>query len=252
MEVSELVKKVRRLELKTRHQSTEMFSGGYTSTFKGRGISFHGVRQYQFGDDVRNIDWNVTSRSQTPQVKEFEEEREITFMILVDVSLSTAFGSNESRKRDIINEVAATIAFSALKNSDKVGVIFFSEKVEKYIPPKKGKSHILTILRDLIYIEPTRSTTNISEAMTFFQNTIKKKSVVFLLSDFIDSVNYSKELLLTSTKHRFYAIQFYDQSESSFPDIGVVPLMNSETNQLEWIDTKSKKFKDLCQINNAA
>ena len=247
MDVSELIKKVRRLELKTKKQSNELFSGSYTSTFKGRGISFHGVRQYNYGDDIRTIDWNVTSRSMTPHVKEFEEERELNFIILVDVSHSTQFGSNESRKRDIMNEVAATIAFSALNNSDKVGIIFFSDKVEKYIPPKKGKSHILTILRELVYLEPTRSGTNISEALIFLQNTVKKKSIVFLLSDFIDSVHYDKELKLNSPRHRFYAIQFYDEAEQNFPPIGVVPLWNSESHKMEWVDTNSRTFRDYAQ-----
>jgi uncharacterized protein (DUF58 family) len=243
MEVSELIKKVRKLELKTKKQSSELFSGNYASTFKGRGMSFHGVRAYTYGDDVRNIDWNVTSRYQEPHIKEFEEERELTFILLVDISLSNQFGSNETLKRDLINEVAATISFSALKNNDKVGIIFFSEKVEKYIPPKKGKAHILTILRDLINIEPTRNTTNISEALIFLQNTVKKKSVVFLLSDFIDSVEFDKQLLLAGTKHRFYAIQFYDQAEEQFPNLGVVQLYNAEKNATEWIDTNSVEFQ---------
>lgn len=244
MEVSELVKKVRKLELKTKKQSSELFSGNYTSTFKGRGISFNGVRAYNYGDDIRSIDWNVTSRSLEPYIKEFEEERELTFILLVDVSLSNLFGSNESLKKDIINEVAATISFSALSNNDKVGVIFFSEKVEKYIPPKKGKSHILTILRELINVEASRNTTNISEALIFLQNTVKKKSIVFLLSDFIESVNFDKELLLSSNRHRFYAIQFYDQAEENFPNLGIVQLYNSEKNRIEWVDTNSASFKD--------
>lgn len=243
MEVSELIKKVRKLELKTRKQSNELFTGNYTSTFKGKGISFHGVRMYQYGDDIRTIDWNVTSRSQEPYIKEFEEERELTFILLVDISLSNYFGSNNTLKRDIINEVAATISFSALNNNDKVGVIFFSEKVEKYIPPKKGKSHILTILRELVNIEPSRNTTNISEALIFLQNTLKKKSIVFLLSDFIESTPFNKELMVCSTKHRFYAVQFYDKAEENFPNIGVVELYNPERMKYEWVDTGSDDFK---------
>lgn len=244
MEVSELIKKVRKLELKTRKQSKDLFTGNYTSTFKGKGISFHGVRAYTYGDDVRNIDWNVTSRSQEPYIKEFEEERELTFILLVDISLSNYFGSGESSKRDIVNEVAATLSFSALNNNDKVGVIFFSEKVEKYIPPKKGKSHILTILRELINIEPSRSTTNVGEALQFLSNTIKKKSTVFILSDFIESGDFEKQLMISRTKHNFYALQFYDKAEENFPDLGLVELFNSEKQRYEWVDTSSMSFKN--------
>ncbi|MBL7790054.1 MAG: DUF58 domain-containing protein [Chitinophagales bacterium] len=244
MEVSELIKKVRKLELKTRKQSKDLFTGNYTSTFKGKGISFHGVRAYTYGDDVRNIDWNVTSRSQEPYIKEFEEERELTFILLVDISLSNYFGSGESSKRDIVNEVAATLSFSALNNNDKVGVIFFSEKVEKYIPPKKGKSHILTILRELINIEPSRSTTNVGEALQFLSNTIKKKSTVFILSDFIESGDFEKQLMISRTKHNFYALQFYDKAEENFPDLGLVELFNSEKQRYEWVDTTSLSFKN--------
>lgn len=249
MEVSELVKKVRKLELKTRKQSKDLFTGNYTSTFKGKGISFHGVRAYTYGDDVRNIDWNVTSRSQEPYIKEFEEERELTFILLVDISLSNYFGSGETTKRDIVNEVAATISFSALNNNDKVGVIFFSEKVEKYIPPKKGKSHILTILRELINIEPSRNTTNVGEALLFLSNTIKKKSTVFVLSDFIDSGDFEKELMISRTKHNFYALQFYDKAEENFPDLGLVELYNPEKQSFDWIDTSSSQFKNHMKTN---
>jgi len=244
MEVSELIKKVRKLELKTRKHSKDLFTGNYTSTFKGKGISFHGVRAYTYGDDVRTIDWNVTSRSQEPYIKEFEEERELTFILLVDISLSNYFGSGETTKRDVVNEVAATLSFSALNNNDKVGVIFFSEKVEKYIPPKKGKSHILTILRELINIEPSRSTTNVGEALLFLSNTIKKKSTVFVLSDFIESGDFEKELMISRTKHNFYAVQFYDKAEENFPDLGLVELYNPEKLTFEWVDTSSSQFRN--------
>ncbi|MCE2962674.1 MAG: DUF58 domain-containing protein [Chitinophagales bacterium] len=244
MEVSELIKKVRKLELKTRKQSKDLFTGNYTSTFKGKGISFHGVRAYSYGDDVRTIDWNVTSRSQEPYIKEFEEERELTFILLVDISLSNYFGSQETTKRDIVNEVAATLSFSALNNNDKVGVIFFSEKVEKYIPPKKGKAHILTILRELINIEPSRTTTNVGEAILFVHNTIKKKSTVFVLSDFIESGDFEKELIISRTKHNFYALQFYDKAEENFPDLGLVELYNPEKLSYEWVDTSSSQFRN--------
>lgn len=244
MEVSELIKKVRKLELKTRKQSKDLFTGNYTSTFKGKGISFHGVRSYSYGDDVRTIDWNVTSRSQEPYIKEFEEERELTFILLVDISLSNYFGSLENSKRAIINEVAATISFSALNNNDKVGVIFFSEKVEKYIPPKKGKAHILTILRELINIEPSRNTTNVGEALLFLSNTVKKKSTIFLLSDFIECGDFEKELMISRTKHNFYALQFYDKAEESFPDLGLVELYNPEKLSYELVDTSSSLFRN--------
>lgn len=248
MEVSELIKKVRKLELKTRKQSKDLFTGSYTSTFKGKGISFHGVRSYNYGDDIRTIDWNVTSRSQEPYIKEFEEERELTFILLIDISLSNYFGSHENSKRAIVNEVAATISFSALNNNDKVGVIFFSEKVEKYIPPKKGKAHILTILRDLVNIEPSRNTTNVSEALSFLHNTVKKKSTVFVLSDFMECGNFEKELMITRTKHNFYALQFYDEIEENFPDLGVVELYNPEKLRYEWVDTASLEFRTHMQL----
>lgn len=243
MEISELVRKVRKLELKTRKLSHELFTGNYTSTFKGKGISFHGVRAYNYGDDIRTIDWNVTSRSQEPYIKEFEEERELTFILLIDISLSNQFGSRSQTKREIINEVAATLSFSALNNNDKVGVIFFSEKVEKYIPPKKGKSHILTILRELVNIEPSRDTTNIGEALLFLQNTVKKKSIAFVLSDFLDGKDFEKELIIARTKHRFYGVHFYDQAEIEFPNLGIVELYNPEKMSHAWIDTSSDSFR---------
>ncbi|MFY7862253.1 MAG: DUF58 domain-containing protein, partial [Chitinophagales bacterium] len=237
MEISELIKKVKLLELKTKKQSSELFAGNYASTFKGRGMSFSQVRKYSFGDDIRSIDWNVTSRSLEPYIKEFEEERELTFMILVDISRSTFYGSKNVLKRDIINEIAATIAFSALKNNDKVGIIFFGDKVEKYIPPKKGKGHVLSIIRGLIDSNTNNSKTDIAEALRFLQNTLKKKSVVFLLSDFIESTDFEKEVKLASLRHQFYAIQLFDRSEYETPNIGVVPMYNQEASKMEWIDT---------------
>lgn len=242
MEVSELIKKVRRLELKTKKQSSELFSGNYKSTFKGRGMSFSEVRAYTFGDDIRSIDWNVTSRSQEPYIKEFEEERELTFMLLIDVSYSTVYGSHRTLKKDIIAEIAATIAFSALKNNDKVGVIFFSGKVEKYIPPKKGKGHVLTIIRELLETEAQYSETDIAEALRYLQNTVKKKAVVFLLSDFLESRDYKKEITIASLRHQFYAIQIMDKIEQRLPSLGIVQLLNQETQQYEWVDTNDKRF----------
>lgn len=244
MEVSELIKKVKRLELKTKKQSSELFAGNYASTFKGRGMSFSQVRKYTFGDDIRSIDWNVTSRSLEPYIKEFEEERELTFMILVDISRSTFYGSKNVLKRDVINEIAATIAFSALKNNDKVGIIFFGDKVEKYIPPKKGKGHVLSIIRGLIESNTKNSKTDIAEALRFLQNTLKKKSVVFLLSDFIESADFEKEVKLASLRHQFYAIQLFDKSEYETPNIGIVPMYNQESSKMEWIDTGNQAFRD--------
>lgn len=243
MEVSDLIKKVRKIELKTKKQSFELFSGNYKSTFKGRGMSFAEVRAYSFGDDVRSIDWNVTSRSQEPYIKEFEEERELTFLIMVDVSRSMEVGSSDTSKRDIVTELAATIAFSALRNNDKVGVLFFSEKVEKYIPPKKGKGHVLTIIRELIEVSSTHQKTNVAEALRFLQNTLKKKSVVFLISDFIESPSYEKEVSIASTRHQFYGIHVYDQSEQNSAPIGLAQLFNAETNSFQWVDTNSSSFK---------
>lgn len=243
MEVSELIKRVRRLELKTKKQSSELFSGNYKSNFKGRGMSFSEVRAYNYGDDIRSIDWNVTSRSQEPYIKEFEEERELTFMLLVDVSGSMLTGSKENLKKDVVAEIAATIAFSALKNNDKVGVIFFSEKVEKYIPPKKGKGHVLTIIRELIDTETNHKTTDIAEALRFLQNTVKKKSVVFLLSDFLESKDYTKEVSLASLRHQFYAIHLFDKAEFDLPNLGIVQMYNSETEKTDWVDTSDSAFK---------
>jgi uncharacterized protein (DUF58 family) len=247
MEVSELIKKVRTLELKTKKQSSELFSGNYASTFKGRGMSFSEVRAYNYGDDIRSIDWNVTSRMGEPHIKEFEEERELTFMLLVDVSNSTLYGSQSTLKKDIITEIAATIAFSALKNNDKVGVIFFSEKVERYIPPKKGKSHILTIIRELIETKASHHRTDIGEALRFLQNTVKKKSVVFLLSDFLESNEFDKEVSLASLRHQFYAIQIFDRSEYEAPNLGIVQLSNPERGTSDWVDTASSSFKQALQ-----
>lgn len=243
MEVSELIQKVRKLELKTKKQSSELFSGNYASTFKGRGMSFREVRAYNYGDDIRSIDWNVTSRMGDPHIKEFEEERELTFILLVDVSNSSLYGSQSTLKKDLITEIAATIAFSALKNNDKVGVIFFSEKVERYIPPKKGKLHILTIIRELIETSASHNGTDISEALRFLQNTVKKKSVVFLLSDFLESKEFDKEVSIASLRHQFYAIQVFDRSEYEAPNLGIVQLTNSETGISDWVDTSNGSFR---------
>jgi uncharacterized protein (DUF58 family) len=238
MEVQDLIKKVREIEIKTKKLSSELFSGNYNSNFKGRGMSFAEVRAYTYGDDVRNIDWNVTSRNGgEPYIKEFEEERELTFMILVDVSASMDYGSKGLTKKDLITEIAATLAFSALKNSDKVGVVFFSDRIEKYIPPKKGKSHILRIIRELIETKSDSEGTDIGEVFRFLQNTIKKKTVVFLLSDFLESKEYQQELSLISMKHQIFGVLINDPTEHQMPNIGMIQIFNPEKNKLEWLDT---------------
>jgi uncharacterized protein (DUF58 family) len=238
MEVQDLIKKVRQIEIKTKKLSSELFSGNYNSNFKGRGMSFAEVRAYTYGDDVRNIDWNVTSRNGgEPYIKEFEEERELTFMILVDVSASMDYGSKGLTKKDVITEIAATLAFSALKNSDKVGVVFFSDRIEKYIPPKKGKSHILRIIRELIETKSDSEGTDIGEVFRFLQNTIKKKTVAFLLSDFLESKEYQQELSLISMKHQIFGVHINDPTEHQMPNIGMIQIFNPEKNNLEWLDT---------------
>jgi uncharacterized protein (DUF58 family) len=238
MEVQDLIKKVRQIEIKTKKLSSELFSGNYNSNFKGRGMSFAEVRAYTYGDDVRNIDWNVTSRNGgEPYIKEFEEERELTFMILVDVSASMDYGSKGLTKKDLITEIAATLAFSALKNSDKVGVVFFSDRIEKYIPPKKGKSHILRIIRELIETKSDSEGTDIGEVFRFLQNTIKKKTVAFLLSDFLESKEYQQELSLISMKHQIFGVHINDPTEHQMPNIGMIQIFNPEKNKLEWLDT---------------
>jgi uncharacterized protein (DUF58 family) len=238
MEVQDLIKKVRQIEIKTKKLSSELFSGNYNSNFKGRGMSFAEVRAYTYGDDVRNIDWNVTSRNGgEPYIKEFEEERELTFMILVDVSASMDYGSKGLTKKDLITEIAATLAFSALKNSDKVGVVFFSDRIEKYIPPKKGKSHILRIIRELIETKSDSEGTDIGEVFRFLQNTIKKKTVAFLLSDFLESKEYQQELSLISMKHQIFGVHVNDPTEHQMPNIGMIQIFNPEKNKLEWLDT---------------
>lgn len=244
MELSELIKKVRQIEIKTKKLSNELFSGNYMSTFKGRGMSFSEVRAYTFGDDVRNIDWNVTSRSQEPYIKEYEEERELTFMIMIDVSASMHYGSKDYNKKDIATEIAATLAFSALKNNDKVGMIFYSDRIEKYIPPKKGRSHILRIIRELIETEADSQKTDVGEALRFLQNSVKKKCVTFILSDFLDSREFDKELSLVSMRHQVYGIHIKDVSELDFPNLGLIQIFDPETKELKWIDTSLSEFKN--------
>ena len=238
METKELLKKVRKIEIKTRRLSNHIFSGEYHSHFKGRGMTFSEVRKYQFGDDIRDIDWNVTAKLNEPHIKIFEEERELTMMLLVDVSKSESFGTRTQQKRDLITELCAVLSFSAIQNNDKVGVVFFTDQIELFIPPKKGKSHILRIIRELIEFKPKGTGTNISEAFKFLSSVIKKRSIVFTLSDFQDEA-YDKNLKIASSKHDLTAIRIIDPAEEHLPDIGLVQLQNPETGTLEWVDTSS-------------
>ena len=236
METAELLKKVRRIEIKTKGLSKQIFSGEYHSAFKGRGMSFSEVRNYQYGDDVRNIDWNVTARSGTPYVKIFEEEREMTVMLLVDVSRSSFFGSVAQMKNELITEICAVLAFSATNNNDKVGVLFFSDRIEKFIPPKKGRSHILRIIRELIDIEPEGNGTDIGKALQYFSNMVKKRCICFLLSDFLTE-GYEKPLRLTARKHDLIGIHLFDPREEALPKVGLLRVRDAETGALRWLDT---------------
>lgn len=242
MDTKELLKKVRKIEIKTRRLSDHVFGGEYHSTFKGRGMTFSEVRQYQFGDDVRNIDWNVTARYNEPYVKVFEEERELTMMLMVDVSGSQLFGTDEQFKNGVITEIAATLAFSATQNNDKIGLILFSDEIELYIPPKKGRSHVLRIIRELIEFEPKSKKTDISGALKFLQNVMKKKAIVFILSDFIADA-YKQTLKIVSGKHDVTGIRIYDKHEETIPNIGMVPMEDEETGELRLVNTASKKVR---------
>ena len=239
MDTQELLKKVRKIEIKTRGLSQNIFAGEYHTAFKGRGVTFSEVREYMPGDDVRDIDWNVTARHNKPYVKVYEEDRELTVMLLIDVSGSEKFGAVGSPKRDIVAEIAATLAFSSIQNNDKVGVIFFSDKVEKFIPPKKGKSHILLIIREIIDFRAEEQGTNIDAALEFMTNALKKRCNAFLLSDFIDSHDYYKSMSVANKKHELAAIQVYDERDAKLPDVGLVRMMDMETGMTRWIDTSS-------------
>lgn len=240
---SEILKKVRRIEIKTRGLSSHVFSGEYHSAFKGRGMSFSEVREYSPGDDVRAIDWNVTARFSTPFIKVFEEERELTLMLLVDISNSSLFGTRGQIKRDVITEIAAVLSFSAITNNDKVGVIFFSDQVNKYIPPKKGKSHVLRIIREMITIQSRQKTiTRIDECLRFFNNASRKRTITFLLSDFI-SAPYQDSLRLTAKRHDLVGVQVYDPLDKELPDVGLIRVQDSETGDLRWMDTADKKLR---------
>ncbi|MAV05048.1 MAG: DUF58 domain-containing protein [Flavobacteriaceae bacterium] len=238
METKDLLKKVRKIEIKTRRLSNNIFGGEYHSAFKGRGMTFSEVRNYQFGDDVRTIDWNVTARYNEPFVKVFEEERELTLMLLVDVSGSELFGTDNVLKKNIVTEISATLAFSALQNNDKVGLILFSDSVELYIPPSKGKIHVLRIIRELIEFKPSSIKTDIAEALQFLIGVIKKKSIAFILSDFI-SKSYEKTLKICANKHDVTGIRIYDKMDESIPNMGIVPMFDQETEEVKLIDTSS-------------
>lgn len=250
METAELLKKVRKIEIKTKGLSNQIFSGEYHSAFKGRGMAFSEVREYAPGDDVRTIDWNVTARLRTPYVKVFEEERELSVMILVDISASGKFGTQKQFKQDLITELCAVIAFSATQNNDKIGVIFFSDKIEKFIPPKKGKSHILRIIRELLNIEPVQTGTNIEMALKYLTNIIKKKSIVFLISDFYDTHNFTDAMKVSNRKHDLVVLRINDKHEQTLPDIGLIKLKDNETGKLMWVDTSSKTFRKQLQVNH--
>ncbi|WP_245957411.1 DUF58 domain-containing protein [Chitinophaga flava] len=242
LETAEILKKVRQIEIKTKGLTNHIFAGEYHSAFKGRGMSFSEVRDYHFGDDVRSIDWNVTARFNHPFVKVFEEERELTVMLLVDMSESSSFGTQKRDKRELITELCAVLAFSAIKNNDKVGVIFFSDGMERYIPPKKGKSHILFIIRELLSFTPKRKGTNIKETLRFFNNATKKRSIVFLLSDFL-SGNYQDALNIAAKRHDVVGIQVYDQRDRELPPVGLIQVADAETGATQWIDTADRRVR---------
>lgn len=242
MDTKELLKKVRKIEIKTKRLSNHVFGGEYHSTFKGRGMTFSEVRSYQFGDDVRSIDWNVTARYNEPFVKVFEEERELTMMLLVDVSGSELFGTGDQFKKEIITEVAATLAFSATQNNDKIGLLLFSNQLELFIPPKKGRSHVLRIIRELIEFEPKGKSTNLSEALKYATNVLKKKAIIFVLSDFIDD-GYMHSLKIISGKHDVTGIRVYDHREEEIPNLGLVQMLDQETGELMMVNTGSKSVR---------
>jgi len=243
VEATELLRRVRKIEIKTRGLSKNIFAGEYHSAFKGRGMAFSEVRDYQYGDNIRNIDWNVTARFNHPYIKIYEEERELTVMLIVDVSGSRNFGTMTQLKKNLITEIAAVLSFSAIQNNDKIGMIMFSSKIEKFIPPKKGRQHILRIIRELINFEPADLQTNITEALRYFTNIIKKRSTAFIISDFIDE-NYEDALKIAGKKHDIIALNIYDFRESELPPVGLIHVKDAETGKLMWIDSSNKKTRD--------
>jgi uncharacterized protein (DUF58 family) len=243
METSELLKKVRKIEIKSRGLSNQIFSGEYHSAFKGRGMAFSEVREYTPGDDVRTIDWNVTARFNSPFVKVFEEDRELSVVLLVDISASGAFGTSNQFKQDVITEICAVIAFSASQNNDKIGIIFFTDKIEKFIPPKKGKTHILRIIRELIEFKPENKKTNIELALKYLTNVIKKKSIVFLISDFLSNHDYKDAIKIANKKHDLVALRIIDKTEMDIPQVGLMKLKDNESGNILWIDTNDKLLR---------
>lgn len=249
METADLLKKVRKIEIKTRGLSRQIFSGEYHSAFKGRGMAFSEVREYTPGDDVRTIDWNVTARFNSPYVKVFEEERELSVVMLVDVSASGYFGTHSQYKKDLITELCAVVAFSASTNNDKIGVIFFSDKIEKFIPPKKGKSHVLRIIRELIDFKAESKGTDLELALKYLTNVVKKRSTVFLLSDFYAKENYTDALKIANKKHDLIALKINDKTELEIPKVGLIKLKDNETGKIVWADTSSKEFQKQFKVN---
>ncbi len=249
MEASELLKKVRKIEIKTRGLSKNIFAGEYHSAFKGRGMAFSEVREYQYGDDIRNIDWNVTARFNHPYIKIYEEERELTVMLLVDVSNSRVFGTQSQLKKNLITEISAVLSFSAIHNNDKIGVILFSDKVEKFIPPKKGRTHILRIIRELINFTPENKETNIAEALRYLTNAIKKRSTAFLISDFIDDdpdsglPRFDEAIRIANRKHDIIGLKIYDKREKEIPSVGIIRMKDAETGEYAWVDTTSASLR---------
>ena len=243
MDAKDLIKKVRKIEIKTRGLSQNIFAGEYHSAFKGRGMMFSEVREYQYGDDIRDIDWNVTARHNHPYIKVYEEERELTVMLLVDVSGSRYFGAEGQEKREMIAEIAATIAFSASQNNDKIGALFFSDKIEKFIPPQKGKKHILLIIRELLDFKPESRGTDIGAAVRYFADAMKKRCTTFLISDFIDEHDYSKPLAVARNRHDVIALQVYDKRDTQMPDVGLMRVLDLETGSSRWIDTSSSRVR---------
>ena len=247
METSEIIEKVRKIEIKTRGLSSNIFAGQYHSAFKGRGMAFSEVREYQFGDDVRDIDWNVTARFHRPYVKVFEEERELTVMLLIDVSGSLDFGTQRQMKRDMVTEIAATIAFSAIQNNDKIGVVFFSDKIEKYIPPKKGRKHILYIIREMLDFQPESKRTDVKQAIEFLSSVQKRRTTAFILSDFYVRNDFQQSLQICNRKHDVVAIQVYDIRAKELPDVGLMKVVDAETGFEQYVDTGSRKLRQTYQ-----
>ncbi|MFP4059075.1 MAG: DUF58 domain-containing protein [Bacteroidales bacterium] len=246
---TELLRKVRKIEIKTRGLSRQIFAGQYHSAFKGKGMAFSEVREYQYGDDIRNIDWNVTARFNHPYIKVFEEERELTVILLIDVSGSGNFGTTTQLKKNLITELSALLSFSAIQNNDKIGVIFFSDHIEKFIPPKKGRQHILRIIRELIDFKPESTRTNIAEALRYLTNAIKKRGTVFLISDFMDfdksgNLNFEEALRIANNKHDVVALRVTDNREKELPSMGMVKMKDAETGEMVWVDTSDKKFRN--------